>query len=204
MKKVGLHVSLETQTAVCLPKKKTMEKEIWRPIKGYEGWYEVSSYGNVRSVDRVVVYSNERKHFYKGQILRLSKDKDGYLQCNLAKNKKNKLCKVHRLVAYTFIPNSNNLPIINHKDVNPSNNHVDNLEWCTYSYNNCYANALQRRVKKRSKTVLQIDKETGQVIAEYPSAREASRQLHIIQGAISACCRGIKATYKGFKWRYKE
>ena len=152
MKKVGLHVSLETPTAVCLPKK-TMEKEIWRPIKGYEGYYEVSSYGNVRSVDRVVVYSNERKHFYKGQILRLSKDKDGYLQCNLAKNKKNKLCKVHRLVAYTFIPNSNNLPIINHKDVNPSNNHVDNLEWCTYSYNNTYNNAHLKRAIKHSETI---------------------------------------------------
>lgn len=181
-----------------------MEKEIWRPIKGYEDYYDVSSYGNVRSVDRLVTYSDGRKHLHKGRILSPEKNRCGYLFCVLCKNSKQKSSKVHRLVAEAFLPNPDNLPEVNHKDENKANNCVENLEWCTRSYNVNYGTAIQRSVEKHSKPVLQIDLETNQIIAKYQSANEAGRQTNLSQGNISNCCNGKLKTYKGFKWRYKE
>lgn len=177
-----------------------MKEEIWRPVKNYEGWYEVSSYGRVRSLDRVVVYSDGRKCLWKGKILKIRKDNVGYLYCILYKNTRHKTSKVHRLVAQAFIPNPDNLPVINHKDEVKTNNRVENLEWCTQSYNINYGT----RNEKVSKPVLQIDKNTGQVISEYQSLREAGRQLNIGNGSISRCCNGKQKTYKGYKWKFKE
>ena len=111
-----------------------MIEEIWRPIEGYEGLYEVSSYGKVRSLDRY----DSRNHFRKGKVLSLVKNKEGYLQVNLCCNGKNKMFLVHRLSAQAFIPNPDNLPQVNHKDEDKTNNSVDNLEWCDCSYNNNY------------------------------------------------------------------
>ena len=203
MKKVGLHVSLETPTALLLPKK-TMEKEIWRPIKGYEGLYEVSNLGRIRSLDRITNYANGEKHLWKGRIMKPAKNKNGYLICDLHKNSKRKTFNVHRLVAQAFIKNPDNLPVINHKDEDKTNNCVDNLEWCTYSYNNSYGEAFQSMKRKLSKTVLQIDIETNQIIAEYTSLTEAARQTNFSKGDISNCCTGRYNKHKGFKWKYKE
>ena len=177
--------------------------EIWKDIEGYEGWYEVSSYGRVRSVDRVVTYFNGIRHLLKGRIMNLPKDKDGYLLCNLSKNGKATMYRVHRLVAQTFIPNPDGLSIINHKDENPSNNHVSNLEWCTQTYNVNYGTGRQRSVEKHSKPVLQLDLVTEQVIGEFPSISEASRQLKVNLTNISRCCRGKYKSTGGFKWKYK-
>lgn len=180
-----------------------MEKEIWKDIKGYEDDYMISSYGRVRSVDRMKTLSNGVKRLHKGRILKPKKDKYGYLICSLSKNSKLKSFTVHRLVAEAFIQNPDNFPIINHKDENPTNNFASNLEWCDFKYNSNYGTAIQRRAEKRSKTVLQIDKETGQVIAEYPSTQEAARKLNICQSTISECCNGKRNTAGGFKWQYK-
>ena len=116
--------------------------EEWRPIEGYEGLYEVSSYGRVRSLDRY----DSNNHFRKGKVLSPVKNKDGYLQVNLCCNGKYKMFLVHRLAAQAFIPNPDNLPEINHKDENPGNNNVDNLEWCTRKYNINYGS---RKDKER-------------------------------------------------------
>ena len=117
-----------------------MNEEIWRPIVGYEGLYEVSSYGRVRSLDRY----DSNNHFLKGRILKLCADKDGYLNVGLSSNNKVKKYKVHRLVAEVFIPNPNNLPQVNHKDENPSNNRVENLEMCDAKYNSNYGSRKDR------------------------------------------------------------
>lgn len=101
-----------------------MKEEIWRPVKNYEGLYEISSYGRVRSVDRVNIISDGLVRNLKGRILRPVNDKDGYLLCSLCKNGQNKTVKIHRLVAEAFITNPNNLPVINHKDENKTNNSV--------------------------------------------------------------------------------
>ena len=105
-------------------------EEIWKDVPGYEGLYQVSNIGEVRSL------------FYRGskkiQLLKPAQDKKGYLRVTLYKDKKTHTLQIHRLVGMAFIPNPNNLPCINHKDCNPGNNHVENLEWCDVKYNNQY------------------------------------------------------------------
>ena len=124
-------------------------EEIWKPIPEYEGIYEVSNLGNVRSVDRYLdcKIKNVNKHLWKGRIISQQKRKDGRLTVALYSHSKRKRMLVHRVVADAFIPNPNNYPCINHKDENPANNKVENLEWCTYKYNNNYGTFAERRRK---------------------------------------------------------
>lgn len=122
-------------------------KEIWKDIEGYERYYQVSNLGRVKSLARIV----KRKfnnYTVRERILKARPDKDGYKYLVLCISCKAKTFQVHRLVANAFIPNPDNLPCINHKDENPSNNCVENLEWCTYSYNNTYNDLAHRRMKK--------------------------------------------------------
>lgn len=153
--------------------------ELWKPIKDFEN-YEVSSFGRVR---RVVDKDNG---IYK---IKAFDDVRGYKRVILFNHQKHKRYQVHRLVAITFIPNPFNLPQVNHKDENPSNNNVLNLEWCTNKYNMNYGTAIERQVAKRSKCVIQYDLNMN-FIAEYKSTQDASKQLNISQGLISICCNG--------------
>ena len=109
--------------------------EEWRPVVGYEGLYEVSNTGRVRSVDRYIKNGHSSYRLHKGKVISLLKGEYGYIQVNLYYNGKNYKKYVHRLVAQAFIPNPDNLPQINHKDEDKTNNRVDNLEWCTAKYN---------------------------------------------------------------------
>lgn len=133
--------------------------EEWRPIEGYEGLYEVSSYGRVRSLDRYVKGKGYRLH--KGKVLIPVKSKLGYLQLNLYYNGKRHQSKIHRLVAQAFLPNPDNLPMINHKDEDKTNNNVDNLEWCSAKYNVNYGTsrirAKETAIKNGSYTGLSRD-----------------------------------------------
>ena len=119
-----------------------MIEEIWKPVVGYEGLYEVSSLGIVRSLDRY----DSRNCFRKGRILKLNDNGRGYLDVQLCSNGKVKHHLVHRLVAEAFIPNPYNLPQVNHRDENPSNDNVDNLEWCDAKYNINYGTGLTRAI----------------------------------------------------------
>lgn len=124
--------------------------EEWRSIEGYEGLYEVSSYGRVKSVDRYVKYSDGRIYLHKGKILSPVKHKKGYLKVVLNCNGKCKTINIHRLVAQAFIENSDNFPQVNHKDEDKSNNRVDNLEWCDSKYNLNYGTA---RIRSRDTNI---------------------------------------------------
>lgn len=110
--------------------------EIWKDIEGFEGFYQVSSFGRVRSLDRLVNGCG-KKGFQrlKGKILKLQSRKSGHLDVLLKMNGKEKRCWVHRLVAEAFIANPQTLPIVNHIDSNPKNNTIENLEWCTQKHN---------------------------------------------------------------------
>ena len=119
-------------------------EEIWKDIKGFEDKYQVSNLGRIKSLER----KNSRGNQIREKILKLIYDKDGYLLVNLYKNSKKKTYKVHRLVALAHIPNPNNYPQVNHKDENPSNNHISNLEWCTNKYNCNYGTKKERLSKK--------------------------------------------------------
>lgn len=117
-----------------------MTEEIWRPIVGYEGLYEVSSYGRVRSLDRY----DSKNCFWKGRILKLNDNGRGYLRAHLCLNNKIKNFLVHRLVAQAFIPNPDNLPEVNHINEDKTNNRVDNLEFCNHKYNVNYGTRTDR------------------------------------------------------------
>ena len=113
-------------------------KEEWRDIKGYEGLYQVSNLGRVKSLIRGT--GNQFRFSKVEVILKPHLTKKGYFRLSLSKNNKRKSFQVHRLVAEAFIPNPNNYPQVNHKDENKTNNCVDNLEWCTNKYNCNYGN----------------------------------------------------------------
>ena len=167
-----------------------MKKELWKDIKNYEGHYQVSNFGRVKSIK-----------FGKEIILKPVTDRHGYLIVGLWKNNKQKTYKVHRLVMEAFIPNTDNLPCVNHKDEDKTNNNVENLEWCTYTYNNNYGTRIERISKRRSKTVLQYDLE-GNFIREWESSAECGRN-GFNQGHVAACCQGKLKKHKDSIWRYK-
>jgi hypothetical protein len=105
--------------------------EIWKDIKGYEGYYQVSNLGNVKSLDRKL-WNGFVFHEVKGKVMKVRTEKDGYLRCNLSKNGKMKDGRIHRLVAEAFIPNPKNKPTVNHNNTDVTDNSVTNLEWATH------------------------------------------------------------------------
>ena len=169
-------------------------EEIWKPIKGYEGLYEVSNLGKIKTLSR---YIRNRKMPEK--IKKLDKSKYGYLRVELSNNRIRRKYFVHRLVAEAFISNKNNLPCINHKDENKNNNIVSNLEWCDYLYNNLYNN----KHKKNWVKVKQLDKNNN-IINIFESITEASKKTNIIQCEISNCLHNRQKTAGGYYWQYYE
>lgn len=161
--------------------------EIWKDIKNYEGLYQVSNLGNVKSLPKMhgIRKGNEK-------ILKPTINSKGYLRVQLSKNKSIKQCLVHRLVAETFIENIDNLPQINHIDKNKLNNKIDNLEWCSCQYNIDYS---------LSKEINQYDLK-GNFIRQWKSILEASRYLKIADTNIGMCCKNKYKQVGGFIFKY--
>ena len=189
-----------------------MEEEIWKSATGYEMSYEVSNFGNVRSVDRFVNNKNGIPNsIRKGRRLKPFKTSTGYLRLALKINGRGENHFVHRLVAEAFVPNPNNYPCINHKDENPANNRADNLEWCSHKYNNDYGGRKSKVFKSREtnqkgfKGVRQYSLD-GQFLHEYASAYHAARALKMCVPNIGKCCRMNSSKYHahGFLWRFSE
>lgn len=174
--------------------------EIFVPIKGYEGLYEVSNLGRVKSF----------KMYKDGKLLKLTIMKIGYLRVTLCKNDVQKPFYVHRLVALHFVenPNPKEFNVINHKDENKLNNVYTNLEWCTQTYNQHYGTARQKQAEKlrgvlntkKSKPV-EAYNDDGKIIYTFPSLMEAHRHGFDFR-LVSAVCRGKRYYHKGLHWRY--
>lgn len=182
--------------------------EEWKPIEGYEGLYEVSNLGRVRSVARVVKGKGDCQRELKSRLLAPKNITNGYQQVTLSKDGKPTIRLLHRLVAVAFVPNPDNLNIVNHKDENPANNRADNLEWCTQLYNVNYGTGKERGNAKSNhnrRAVLQCDLE-GNVLREFPSIKMAGKITGVMFTNIYMCCRGKyrHKTAGGYKWRYKE
>lgn len=183
--------------------------EVWKDIEGYEGLYQVSSLGRIKSLERLDSCGRKIKSRFLKPIK--TNKRVEYQQVSLCQNGKVKNYLVHILVAKAFIPNINNYTDINHKDENPSNNTASNLEWCTPAYNNSYGTRIKRMAmtqknrKDCSKKVAQYDLQ-GNLIEIYPSTKEAWRQTGISRSHIGDVARN-KSKYKtagGYIWKYVE
>jgi len=180
-----------------------MDKEKWRDIKGYEGLYQVSNLGRVKSLERTVTRKNGRKFSVKERILKPFSNQDGYLRVGLYEDDsgKRKTIKVHRLVCEAFHENPEDKPCVNHIDENKANNSASNLEWCTYEENVNHGTRNARSAKALSKLVGQYTRD-GKLIKIWQSTMEVKRQLGFNAGAISEAARGKLKTAYGYIWKY--
>ena len=176
--------------------------EIWKDYKDYEGLYQASNLGRMRSIDRWVSSKNGSMQFIKGRILKPVTGSNDYLKVNLYKNNKVKDYLVHRIIAEIFLPNTDNLPYVNHKDENKQNNVVSNLEWCDAKYNTNYGTRNERISKRLSKPVLQYTLD-GVFVREWESAKQAEREGGYQHGHIISVCGGKRNNHKGYIWEYK-
>ena len=161
--------------------------EVWKTIPGFEK-YQVSNLGRVRS--------------FRGITERIMKSSGiKYKQIGLSIKGKVYYFLIHRLVAEAFIPNPDNLPFVNHKNEDKTDNRVENLEWCTAKYNMTYNNIQWRRTEGRRKKISQFTKD-GIFIKEWDCATTASVALNLQRRHICACCNGQRKTCGGFKWQY--
>lgn len=185
-------------------------EEVWKEVPGYEGYYEISSFGRVRSADRNVIYRDGQVHFIKGRSRRPNINNRGYYYLPLNKDGKHWYAKVHRLVAMAFLPNPLNLPEVNHKDGNKLNNHADNLEWCTHSENHKHLykmgnSNIDYERERRKRKILQLDMKTGEVVGSWNSIIEAERHYNKTNPKptnIWSCLKGHSCSAYGFKWKY--
>ena len=167
-------------------------EEQWREIDGTNGLYLVSNTGRVKRKNRVA----------PDRILKQVETWDGYYRVSISDGHGNiRTPFVHRLVAMAFIENPDNFPVINHKDEDKKNNHVDNLEWCTVKYNTNYNNASFRRMEWKRKKVAQVDCD-GNTIKVWDSATSAAKTLNIHRPNIVECCLKNRRSAGGFRWSY--
>ena len=202
------------------------EKEIWKDIEGFEGYYMVSNLGRVKSVERTVWNGKSCYKTVHERILKVWTRANGYLIVNLSKDGKEKTYMIHRLVATAFCENQMGYTEVNHIDEDKTNNCADNLEFCDRVYNCNYGTRNQRVAEKMrgrklseehkkkvaekntnnpklSKPVIAIHKING-LILKFPSVREAGRSIGIPYQSIYKCCKGKYKSAGGFVWHYAD
>ena len=172
------------------------EQEVWKPVVGYEGIYEVSNFGRVLSLDRLVPLRNNAIRPTKGRIITPCLKPNGYLYITLKRDGRQKMRFVHRLVAQHFLDNPDNKPEVNHIDFDKTNNKADNLEWCSKSENalhNILHNKARQRLTKEDVLEIRRRKTSGESCkAVYDSYKE--------RVSFSAFAKA----YRGYTWRYLE
>jgi len=187
-------------------------EEIWKDVPQYEGMYQVSTKGRVRSLDRTYPTKKSKAFHKKGKVMSPNINNSGYYYLCLCNGKKHWYAKLHRIVAATFIPNPDNLPEVNHINGNKLDNSVENLEWCNHSDNHKHSyriglSKIEIAQRAKRKKVVQIDPITGVVIKEWSSVIEAERFFNKTNPRPTNICRCVNGYNKiayGYKWRYKE
>lgn len=182
---------------------KDYSKEVWIDVIGYDGFYKISNFGNIKKC----LCKNQFGIFKIERTISPYKNEKGYLKVGFVKDKKRKIEKLHRVVAFHFLDNPENKPEINHKDGDKLNNHVSNLEWCTRSQNikHSWENGLSiKRFGKdnhSSKSVDQFEID-GSFIRTWECMSDAGRANGISSSKICCVCKGTRITAGGFKWSY--
>lgn len=188
-------------------------REEWRDITGYEGFYQVSNMGKVRSLDRTFLRSDGTTATYKSRVLKPAGRP--YLHVYLSKNNVHNMMRVHRLVAEAFVPNPENLKCVDHIDCNKTNNRSDNLRWCNHLQNMQYAqeNGLlagnfhyellsdETKLAMKAPRMVSIVRDDG---TEYDCVEDAAKEMGVTHGAISHVLRGLTKTCKGYSFKYKS
>lgn len=182
-------------------------QEEWKDIKGYEGIYQISNFGNVKSLERTAKTRYPGiTYTIKEKIRKITYNESGYALVVLSKDGKNKTFLVHRLVADAFVnnPDKDVFTLVNHKDENKHNNCCDNLEWCTATYNNTYRNIhLRRNLDSINRKIIQYDLDMNE-IKRWDSVVQASTYYKIASANIIKCCKSERSHCAGFKWRYYD
>lgn len=172
-------------------------QEIWKDVPNYDGLYQISNFGRVKSFNFSRKHFNQNYHFLKPNI-----SNNGYEQVTLYnKSRERHKYLVHKLVAEAFLSNPHNYPCVNHKDENKLNNSVDNLEWCTYKHNNNYGTARIRARITKSRPVSQYTLE-GIWIASYVSPSIAADIIGCDRHRITDCCNGKTSSALGYLWEW--
>ena len=175
--------------------------EQWKDIKGYEGLYQVSNLGKVRSLDRIVKqfgHKQEYERLIKGKLLKLHIQNGGYLIATLTKNNNERKMLVHRLVAIAFMGNNEGMQV-NHKDGNKLNNKLSNLEWCSQEYNAIYSYLNGRMPLPPAQAPKRIVRNDGKT---YDSIEEAGKDMNINPSIICNQLKGRQKTVKGYVFMY--
>ena len=173
--------------------------EIWKDIKGFEGSYQISSLGRVKSLDRTVVYKDGRTHIHKGQIMTGSDNGKGYKTIDLYTGNKRTKKLIHRLVAETFIDNPLNKNEIDHIDTDKTNNRVENLRWVTHTENKLNPITRELTSKINSIPVIQLSLK-GKTLKYFDSAKIASEQTGINHSNINLNCNNKYKSAGGYRW----
>lgn len=173
------------------------QETIWKPYPEYP-FIQANQFGEIRTIDRTMTRKNGRKYFVRGRVLKQHPNSNGYLQVSFKVNGKEVSLYVHRIVATCFLPNPDNLPQVNHKDCNPKNNSVENLEWCTGEYNNAYKEKYGKSAAEVSgRPVFAVNLKTFEVL-RFESQSEAARQLGVCVGSINSVLKGRYNQAGGF------
>lgn len=173
-------------------------EEIWKDIKDYEGYYKISSYGRIKSLNRIVRNQNN-SYIRNGKILALNKNKNNYYSVCLSKLGTKNQVYIHRLVAETFLKNPNNYKYVNHIDFNSYNNNIDNLEWCTQDYNVNYSYNSGRMFSPPPQIQKQIIRNDG---IKYSSLQKAAEDINVNPSMICNQLKGRQKTIRGYTYKY--
>jgi hypothetical protein len=181
-------------------------EEVWKDVVDYEGLYEVSNLGRIKSCDRFVKHPKGGRKFIRGKIKSLSKDKDGYLRVCVCKEGKEKGMSVHRLVCMSFIKNIENKSQVNHKNGLKYDNRLDNLEWSTNQENQIHAfrTGLRKPKINNEKSVNMFSKNTSEFVCSFISIAKASKHINCTTSDICNVLKNRQKSVRGYYFQYKN